>query len=426
MRSRLPRLARLRLAALGAVTAAALALPPQMAAAQSGGALSMTLVGPTGEHAVRTETRRGSVLLSLRDLAAGLGGTLNFAARDREGVLAWSGHQVRVESGARRVEANARRVRLSGDVEAAGSGPADPGFWVPQDFFERAVAPLAGAGWSLRAGAPGTALAAAVPPVTLPATPPPPEAWALRASREPGLVRTIVLDPGHGGSEEGAKGPTGLLEKDVVLDLARRLEGRLRAAGYAVHLTRTSDTDVPLPERTAQANHQRADLFISLHANASASLEARGAETYYLSLNRIASSGGERPRSGHGELFDPAPDARDPLKMVLWDLAQSTSLEESAAFAEAVQNELNQALGLENRGVRQAPFRVLVGALMPAVLVEIGFISNAEEEEQLRQAAVLDRLAEALTRAVDGYRERLRVRGTGSDVGWKSGASGDR
>jgi len=430
MRPRPTPLARLRLTALPSAALLTLALLPSAVRAEPG--TPLTLVGPTGEHVVQSQTLDGELYLSLRDLATALGGTLRFADRDRQGVLAWGGHQVWVSAGERRVEVNDRRVRLSDDVESAGTGPTEAGFWVPRDFFDRVIVPLAGTTWTMRAGAPAPPAAATGMPPGTPAAPPP-EAWALRASREPGLVRTIVLDPGHGGAEDGAKGPSGLLEKDVVLDLAHRLEARLRGAGYVVLLTRSADTDVGLADRTALANHHHADLFISLHANASPSLEARGAETYYLSLNRVPRPPGvgEDEGWGHEESVDSGKatggrDDRDPLKMVLWDMAQSTSLEESAAFAEAVQTELNQALGLENRGVRQAPFRVLVGALMPAVLVEIGFISNAEEEERLRQSAVLDRLAETLARAVDGYRERLRVRGTGSDVGWKSGGPGDR
>lgn len=218
----------------------------------------------------------------------------------------------------------------------------------------------------------------------------------------------IVIDPGHGGIEDGAIGPRGLIEKNVALDLARRLRTQLsQRRDTTVILTRDGDRHVPLDERTAIANHNRADLFLSIHLNASRRADAHGAETYYLSTEatddearRLAAlengiPGQERPTS---------PDLKERgLDLVLWDLAQNQFQAESAALAETVQREMNALTGTRNRGVRQAPFRVLTGATMPAILIEVGFISNPEEEQQLQSAEYRDRLVRAIDKAVRHY-----------------------
>jgi N-acetylmuramoyl-L-alanine amidase len=228
-------------------------------------------------------------------------------------------------------------------------------------------------------------------------------------------VRRVVIDPGHGGAEEGARGPDGLLEKDITLQVSRRLQKELEARGFEVSLTRTVDRDLGLDDRAAIANHQRADLFISLHANASPRKSARGAETYFLAreatddaARTLAALENDATRRG-------ARDEPEGLELVLWDLAQVEYLEESAALAETVQHELNLALGLTDRGVRQAPFRVLMGATMPAVLIEMGFLTHEDEGRLLGNAEHQDRLAQAIARAVDTFRlsygRRLGVEG---------------
>jgi N-acetylmuramoyl-L-alanine amidase len=224
-------------------------------------------------------------------------------------------------------------------------------------------------------------------------------------------TRTIVIDPGHGGSETGAIGPGGVAEKELTLVLARDLEARL-SQRLPVHvvLTRTEDAKLPLDSRTAVANQNKADLFISLHLNSSLGAGAHGAETYFLSSQasdtRAESAAatenvGGTPAGGAGVAGQESQD----LQMILWDLAQSHHLAESQRFAGLVQAELNQALELKDRGVKQAPFRVLMGAAMPAVLVELGFISNPEEEAKLQNPAYRANLVEALVRAVGRYLE---------------------
>jgi N-acetylmuramoyl-L-alanine amidase len=232
---------------------------------------------------------------------------------------------------------------------------------------------------------------------------------------------TIVIDPGHGGAETGAVGPGGLQEKDVTLQIAKRLAATLpRVLPCRVVLTRDSDTAIPLDDRTAVANHEKADLFVSVHANSSRAAGARGSESYYLSLEasdklsqEIASRENQPALSGGFGSTPPATPARNPdLDFILWDLAQTAHLKESSDLAEATQEELNVLSGTENRGVKQAPFRVLVGAAMPAVLVETAFISNAEEEKKLGSPAFQQSVADAVARAISRFFERRKAGGT--------------
>lgn len=219
-------------------------------------------------------------------------------------------------------------------------------------------------------------------------------------------LRTIVLDPGHGGSETGAIGPAGTAEKELTLQIAQELQGRLaQRLGTKVLLTRTEDVDLGLDDRAALANQNKADLFVSIHLNSSPRGGARGAETYLLSLK--ASDQRAASTAEVENLAAPTPGAEglDPgLQLILWDLAQSQHLAASQRLAAVIQEELNTELQLTDRGVKQAPFRVLMGAAMPAVLVELGFISTREEEEKLRTPAYRAALAEALVRAISRFK----------------------
>jgi N-acetylmuramoyl-L-alanine amidase len=236
-------------------------------------------------------------------------------------------------------------------------------------------------------------------------------------------IRMVVLDPGHGGDEVGAIGRLGVMEKNVALDLARRLRRKLEANhGLHVLLTREDDRMVPLRQRTAIANNAGADLFLSIHLNSSRRLSAHGTETYFLALTasdaeamnlarieNLATGGipdvpppdagvGER-RRGEAAAEEDSSGASD-LEMVLWGMAQSEHLVRSSRLAELIQDEMNRLLGIESRGVKQAPFTVLMGATMPAVLVEVAFLSNQEDEEMLLSSEFLDRVAEAMESAI--------------------------
>ncbi len=224
---------------------------------------------------------------------------------------------------------------------------------------------------------------------------------------------TIVVDAGHGGGETGAIGPGGLQEKEVTLQIARRLAASIpRFLSCRAVLTRDSDSAISLDDRTAVANHEKADLFLSIHANSSRVAGARGSETYYLSLeasDKLSQEVASRENQIAATPVAPAASPRSPdLDFILWDLAQSAHLKESSELAEAIQEELNVLSGTENRGIKQAPFRVLVGATMPAVLVETAFISNPEEEKKLASPAFQQSVAEAIAKAVGRFFTRRR------------------
>jgi len=221
-------------------------------------------------------------------------------------------------------------------------------------------------------------------------------------------ARTVVLDPGHGGTEEGAKGPGGLLEKDAMLVLAKTVQDVLTRRGYRVVTTRSSDTDVGLEDRAASANAAKADVFVSLHANASRTPTAHGTEVFYLSLDasdRAAALLAESENRG-GDV--PAPSAekdaavRD-LDLILWDLAQNQHLAASARLAEIIQADFNRLLGVTTRGVKQAPFRVLIGVNAPAILVEVAFITNPDEERRLGSEEFRRQTAETLAGSLDNF-----------------------
>lgn len=229
-------------------------------------------------------------------------------------------------------------------------------------------------------------------------------------------IRTIVIDPGHGGTESGAVGPSGVLEKELTLTLARDLEARLEQSGIRVILTRNEDASLPLDSRTALANQNKADLFISIHLNSSLGSGAYGAETYFLSAEATDAPAARAAAAENVEAA-PAPEetqadpqAMEDLQLILWDLAQSQHMAESQRFAKLVQGELNQALQLRDRGVKQAPFRVLMGAAMPAVLVELGFVSNPDEEKKLQDPEYRGDLIAALARAVQRYKALVEHR----------------
>jgi len=223
---------------------------------------------------------------------------------------------------------------------------------------------------------------------------------------------TIVVDAGHGGGETGAVGRAGLQEKEVTLQIARKLAAALPLAlSCRVVMTRDSDQAISLDDRTSVANHEKADLFLSIHANSSRVTGAHGSETYYLSLqasDKLAQEvASQENQTGAGAPSSAAGGSRD-LDFILWDLAQSAHLKESSELAEVIQQELNALSGTENRGIKQAPFRVLVGATMPAVLVEAAFISNPEEEKKLSSAAFQENVAYAVAKAVAGFFAKRR------------------
>ncbi len=246
------------------------------------------------------------------------------------------------------------------------------------------------------AGTPGTPAPTPAPP----SEPPP-----LRDITPVGGIRTIVIDAGHGGDEDGAHGPGGGLEKTVTLSVARRLKGALESRlGVRVILTRDADQTVGLDERAAVANNNKADLFISLHANASVRPAASGAEVFYLSLAEYGDQA-ERVARGESEALPVFGGGTRDIEVILWEMAQARHIEDSAAFAKIVEATLRERVPMSPRAIQQAPFRVLVGANMPALLVEMGFISNPEQEKQLLSDGFQGSIVQALVEGVVRYRD---------------------
>ena len=238
-----------------------------------------------------------------------------------------------------------------------------------------------------------------------PAAPPAPETPPLLEISPAGAVRTIVIDAGHGGDEHGARGPQGTLEKDVTLGVARRLKAAIESRlGARVILTREADQTVGLDERAAVANNNKADLFISLHANASVRGSAAGAEVFYLSLGDYGAQA-QRVAQGESEALPVFGGGTRDIDVILWEMAQARHIEQSAALATAVEASLRQRVPMSPRAIQQAPFRVLVGANMPAVLVEMGFITNAEQERQLASEAFQSSIVQAIVDSIAQFRD---------------------
>jgi N-acetylmuramoyl-L-alanine amidase len=221
-------------------------------------------------------------------------------------------------------------------------------------------------------------------------------------------INRVVIDPGHGGQDQGTMGPKGLLEKDLVLDVALRV-GKLieERLGAEVIYTRTDDTFVPLEGRTELANERKADLFLSIHANSSPAPHVSGIETYYLNFTDSKDAldvAARENASSQKSVFE--------LRDLIQKITLHDKLEESREFAGRIQSalyafSLRNFPGEKNRGVRKAPFVVLIGANMPSVLAEIGFLSNPKEEALLKKSDYRQKLAEALYRGVSRYAESL-------------------
>lgn len=229
------------------------------------------------------------------------------------------------------------------------------------------------------------------------------KAATLSLAQQLGLgVHHIVIDPGHGGKDPGAM-DYGVKEKDVVLRLARIVAGKLQEQyGYQVSFTRNRDIFIPLEERTAIANAKKADLFLSLHANANSDKRVGGVETYYLNLAtdahamRVAARENATSTRNIGELQD-----------ILRDLLKNAKIDESSKLAHAIQASLSRGLkqkyNIKNLGVKQAPFFVLIGAEMPAVLVEISFITNRNEARLMQNPAYLEQIATGIAQGLNSY-----------------------
>jgi len=242
-------------------------------------------------------------------------------------------------------------------------------------------------------------------PTPTPSAPQAPETPPLIDLAPAGTLRAIVIDAGHGGDENGAKGPGGALEKQVTLSVARRLKAALESRlGLRVILTRDGDTTIGLDERAAVANNNKADLFVSLHANASPRAATSGAEVFYLSLDEYGDAA-ERAAHADSEALPVFGGGSRDIELILWDMAQARYIKESASLAQSVEVSLRQRVPMSARAIQQAPFRVLVGANMPAVLVEMGFITNPAQEKQLQSDEFQNLIVQALVESISRFRD---------------------
>jgi N-acetylmuramoyl-L-alanine amidase len=239
------------------------------------------------------------------------------------------------------------------------------------------------------------------PPPQPPAAPPPelpPPLLGVRTAK----LQTMVVDAGHGGEDTGVRGSKGALEKQVTLEVARRLKAMIETRlGVRVVMTREDDRTVSPDERDAIANNSKADLFLSLHANGSPSAMVKGAEVYYLRLDRAEEEA--RRNAAATELVLPVVGGTSrPIDIIPWDIAQASHVDASSRFASMLEEELEKRAPIGPRPLQQAPMRVLGGANMPAALVEMLYLTNSEQEQKVRsedfQGAVVQALYDAVVR----------------------------
>jgi N-acetylmuramoyl-L-alanine amidase len=243
------------------------------------------------------------------------------------------------------------------------------------------------------------------------------------ARRRPGVeqgkgIQKVVLDPGHGGKDPGAVGPTGLCEKDINLEIAFMLRAILENDyNLSVVMTRSDDTFIPLGDRTKLANQEGADVFISIHCNAAPRKKVklktmRGSETYFLSLAKTDDARATAAMENSVISFEQqsnVPANQDDVQFILWDMVQNEFLIESSDLAELVQESLAKKIkAVPSRGINQAGFYVLNGAYMPAILVETAFISHKEEEKILKKPDNLKKIAQSIGEGLAAFAKKYK------------------
>jgi N-acetylmuramoyl-L-alanine amidase len=237
----------------------------------------------------------------------------------------------------------------------------------------------------------------------------PPESLAAPAKIQDTLIDVIVIDPGHGGDDNGAIGPSKTKEKDIVLDIAKKLRDILERSDFKVILTRDDDRFIPLGDRTDIANEAEADLFVSIHCNAASNKKANGTIAFFLADAKSDQARAaaalensvikfESPEDNNGKSND--------IGFILSDMMQNEYLKESADLADMIQKSIKNKLKIESRGVDQAGFFVLNKAFMPSVLVETAFISNKNDEKTLRDSKKRQAIAEAISESILQFKDR--------------------
>jgi N-acetylmuramoyl-L-alanine amidase len=348
-----------------------------------------------GDTPVAVERRSGGAMVSAQAFAA-LGGSVELDEWRTHVVI--YGDTLVFAARSAFFRARGRAYQMFAPAEQAGST-----LWLPLQIFTEHLPDLYPQRLSYQSGV----LRVARETVATAPAPTRDSVVAPKPAPRPKPQRVVVLDAGHGGRDPGKPGPNGVLEKNAALSIVNRLAGLLRGKGYEVHLTRTKDTLISLSDRPHLANtwknNRPAALFMSVHAN-SGVRGARGFETYFLSEARTEDERRVAEMENEAVKYEDRTMAAAPeLDQIVSSLKNDYYLRASHSLADLVQQELALIHPGPNRGVKQAGFRVLVGALMPAVLVEVGFISHAREERLLGTAAFQQKLAFSLAQAVDRF-----------------------
>lgn len=350
----------------------------------AGPAPPLVIVREGSERVLPAEASQGYPAVGLGALAGALG-------------YAWSGDAIELEGERVQFSAHSPYFHAGGRVHQLAFAPyrTEGALMVPVQWASEWLPAAMPARWRYREG---RLEAVAAPRRT--AEPPParrPDRWV------------VVVDAGHGGIDPGAIGPRGTKEKEVALAIARALAATLEEhPRIQVVMTRTRDTLIALDDRPRIANRAGADLFVSIHTNALPRPQIAGFETYFLDEAKTQDAARVAQMENAAARFDRggAGGELDPITFMLRDLVQNDYLIESWRFAEVVQDALAESVDAPNRGVKNAGFYVLVGANMPSVLVEVGYITNPREEQHLRSAAYQRRVADALARSIEAYLQK--------------------
>lgn len=390
----------------------------------------LTLLSREGRRATPTTIIGGQEFIALDDVAA------LFQVAVKEDTLA-RGITVTYRGRTVVLSADQPMASVSGRVIALPAPPVRAGnrWLVPVDFLPRALGPIYDARIEYRRAARllvvGDVAADAAPPAppsppaaaAAPAPPtPPPSAAPAPGSAEPApppvlmpsraVLQTMVIDAGHGGDDTGARGSGGAEEKQITLQVARRLRSLIEARlGIRVILTRDDDTRMSLDDRAAVANNSKADLFLSLHANASPVPAVSGAEVFHLRLDRDGEEA-LRTASTNAVALPVLGGATRSIDVIRWDLAQARHVEASAALGSMIEEDLRPQVRMSPRPRNAAPVRVLTSVNMPAALIEMGYLTNSDEERSLRSDDYQASLAQAIYNAVvrfRGYLEQHRT-----------------
>ncbi len=363
---------------------------------------AVTVVSPEKSVSISVLPASKGNVVSARRLAEALGGSVQAASKPGRFTFTASGRKLEFLVGSPFVRTD------EGDLIQLGSAPNEAGgeLFLPWEFVASVMGTLIS----------GVKYDAKLARLSISST-----AFAVKAETAsvkptPKKKRLIVVDAGHGGVDPGMRGPIGggpkIQEKDITLAVSKLVEKHLKDAGFEVLLTRRKDTLIALADRGRIANRASGDLFLSIHVNAVGSRGVRGFETYFLAEAKTAEAARVEQMENEVVRFETEVEAPkgDKLNFIIKDMAQNEHLRESNEFAQFVQDELAKIHPGPNRGVHQANFAVLRGSFMPAVLIELGFGSNASEAKFLASPKEQDSMAAQIAKSVIRYMEKYEAR----------------